>query len=277
MKFGLAFEATIGWTKQRVRTGVPTSHASCQRLSFLQTHRRCRSSPSLSSHFMQRCLVIVSQIPRPALQDLGYVNGDVCKPFLRALTYKVNETADYFNAERVLAMGYSMGGFGAIQLGCWAPETYDAVISLAGYGMGTRAPTEISGAPQPKGRRVFEWYLDEYIPKLADVPIVWGVHSQSDGVSSFNDVRAIVDRVSETARRTRKRCNTRMIEVSADDANTDYPRKRRASASGHGYFNVTLLKDRSEHIFWEDLRTQLSRSAKRQRRRWDMPPEAENR
>ena len=23
--------------------------------------------------------------------------------------------------------------------------------------------------------RVFEWYLDEYIPKLADVPIVWGV------------------------------------------------------------------------------------------------------
>ncbi|CAE7426011.1 unnamed protein product [Symbiodinium pilosum] len=167
-------------------------------------------------------------------------------------------------------MGYSMGGFGAIQLGCWAPEAYDAVISFAGYGMGTFEPTETSGALQPKGRRVFEWYLNEYIPKLADVPIVWGVHCRSDTVSSFNDVSTIIDTVGETAHHSRKRCHSRMIEVPQDDANSDYPRKRRATASGHGYFNVSLLKDTSEQIIWKDLRNQLSRSAKRQRPRWDM-------
>ena len=108
MKFGLAFEATIGWTEQRVRTGVPTSHASCQRLSFFQTHCRCRSSPSLGSHFMQRCLMIVSQIPRPSLQDLGYVNGDVCKPFLRALTYKARGASLRSDGSSVRVQGFGL-------------------------------------------------------------------------------------------------------------------------------------------------------------------------
>ncbi|CAE7239953.1 unnamed protein product, partial [Symbiodinium pilosum] len=173
-------------------------------------------------------------------------------------------------------MGYSMGGFGAIQLGCWAPEAFDAVISIAGYGMGTQEPTETSGAPQPKGRRVLEWYLDRHVPKLADVPIVWGVHCREDTMSSFDDVNTIIDTVSETAYRSRKRCHSQMVEVPAELANSDYPKRRRDAASGHGYFNVTLLKDRSEEILFTDLRNQLSRSAKRQRPRWDIPEEPES-
>eukprot|EP00439_Symbiodinium_sp_Y106_P022759 s1352_g2.t2 len=209
-------------------------------------------------------------------EDLGHVHGDICKPFLSALTSKVNEAADYFDAERVLVMGYSMGGFGALQLGCHEPEAYDAVVSIAGYGMGTCESTESSGAPQPKGRRVFDWYLEREIPQLASVPIVLAVHCPIDTVSSFRDVNAIIDVVSESAHRSSKRCYARMVEIPAELGNSDYPKKRRATASGHGYFNVSLLKDRSEEFIWEELRNQLSRSAKRQRKSWDTTEESDS-
>ena len=42
-----------------------------------------------------------------------------------------------------------MGGFGAFQLGCFAPEIFDAIVSVAGYGLGTSEPDSGYGAPQP--------------------------------------------------------------------------------------------------------------------------------
>ena len=39
-----------------------------------------------------------------------------------------------------------MGGFGAFQLGGWAPDAFDVVISVAGYGLGTLEP-ESGSAP----------------------------------------------------------------------------------------------------------------------------------
>ena len=42
-----------------------------------------------------------------------------------------------------------MGGFGAFQLGCFAPEIFEAVVSVAGYGLGTSEPNSGYGAPQP--------------------------------------------------------------------------------------------------------------------------------
>lgn len=33
-----------------------------------------------------------------------------------------------------------MGGFGAFQLGGFSPDAFDAVISVAGYGLGTNEP-----------------------------------------------------------------------------------------------------------------------------------------
>lgn len=44
---------------------------------------------------------------------------------------------------------YSMGGFGAFQLGCFAPESFDAIVSVAGYGLGTSEQDSGYGAPQP--------------------------------------------------------------------------------------------------------------------------------
>jgi len=42
-----------------------------------------------------------------------------------------------------------MGGFGAFQLGCFAPESFDAIVSVAGYGLGTSEQDSGYGAPQP--------------------------------------------------------------------------------------------------------------------------------
>lgn len=50
-----------------------------------------------------------------------------------------------------------MGGFGAFQLGCFAPDVFDAVVSVAGYGLGTSEPNSGYGAPQPvSGAMVFQ-------------------------------------------------------------------------------------------------------------------------
>ena len=43
-----------------------------------------------------------------------------------------------------------MGGFGAIQAGTFAPEAFDAVVSVAGYGLGTSEAKSGYGAPQPR-------------------------------------------------------------------------------------------------------------------------------
>lgn len=200
-------------------------------------------------------------------KDLGYVNGDLHRPFLEALTSKVTEAAEYFNAERVMAMGYSMGGFGALQLGSFAPQAYDAIVSVAGYGMGTLEPTERSGAPQPKGRKVFEWFLNESISHLRDVPIVLGVHAPADTMSSFADVSAIMSKVEESTRWYQTDNVTKLVEVPDELANSDYPKKRKKKA-GHGYFNCSLIKDRSEEFLWQPLRELLQKAPPRQILSW---------
>ncbi|CAJ1448556.1 unnamed protein product [Effrenium voratum] len=73
-------------------------------------------------------------------KQLGYVFGQLHEGYLAALTSKISDLAYEFQAERVLVMGYSMGGFGAFQLGGFSPDAFDAVISVAGYGLGTNEP-----------------------------------------------------------------------------------------------------------------------------------------
>ena len=45
-----------------------------------------------------------------------------------------------FRGHVVAIFRYSMGGFGAFQLGGFAPDAFDVVISVAGYGLGTLEP-----------------------------------------------------------------------------------------------------------------------------------------
>ena len=49
-------------------------------------------------------------------------------------------------------LSYSMGGFGAFQLGGFAPDVFDVVISVAGYGLGTLEPEgRLVSNDEPKG------------------------------------------------------------------------------------------------------------------------------
>lgn len=54
-------------------------------------------------------------------------------------------------------LSYSMGGFGAFQLGGFAPDVFDVVISVAGYGLGTLEPEgRLVSSDESKGC----WRLD---------------------------------------------------------------------------------------------------------------------
>lgn len=160
--------------------------------------------------------------------------SSVSQGYLLALTSKISDLAYEFAAERVLVMGrlgcasfvrserYSMGGFGAFQLGGFAPDAFDLVMSVAGYGLGTlepqgretsqrlsetfkrhlrdfsvtsllfSAPDAMYGAPQPASGEIFQEFLENVVSQLSRVPIVVGVHAQKDAMSSFMDASASI-------------------------------------------------------------------------------------
>ncbi|CAK9033604.1 unnamed protein product [Durusdinium trenchii] len=204
-------------------------------------------------------------------KELGFVFGHLHYNFLNALTEKINELSSEFNAERIIAMGYSMGGFGAIQLGCFAPELFDAVVSVAGYGMGTSEPNSGYGAPQPVSGEIFDLFLEREACKLARVPVVLAVHAPSDMCSSFRDVSAIIQKTQETAWDTWERSTAKLVRVPDGMANSDHPGKKRKS--NHGYFNCTLLHNGSEKMLWRELRRLVDRAPQRGGDSMDWEPE----
>ena len=119
--------------------------------------------------------------------DLGHVFGEVNEEYLTALCNAVHEVACEVSASAVLVSGYSMGGFGAVQLGGFRPELFTAVVPVAGYSMGTLE----RHAPQPESEGVFRSFLAKYAPRLAQVPVVIMVHAPSDTVSSFLDAKRL--------------------------------------------------------------------------------------
>jgi len=190
-------------------------------------------------------------------KELGFVFGHLHYNFLSAFTTKISELASWYSASRVIAMGYSMGGFGAFQLGCFAPEIFDAIVSVAGYGLGTSEQDSGYGAPQPASRTIFEDFLETEVSKLAQVPIVLAVHAPSDQCSSFRDVSAIIQKTQDTAWDTWNKWSTaKLVQVPDNLANSDHPGKKRKS--NHSYFNCTLLHNASEQMLWRDLRNLLS-------------------
>ena len=128
--------------------------------------------------------------------NLGYVLGVLHKGFLTDLSEKISNLATLFEAERTMVMGYSMGGFGAFQLGGFAPDVFDVVVSAAGYGLGTLTPQgEMYDAPQPQATNNFEDFLGQVASNMVRVPIVLALHAEHDGMSSYRDVKAIIARL----------------------------------------------------------------------------------
>lgn len=191
-------------------------------------------------------------------KQLGFVHGTLHQGYLNSLTAKISDLAYEFDAERVLVMGYSMGGFGAFQLGGWAPDAFDVVISVAGYGLGTLEPeNEMYNAPQPQSSEIFEAFLHNVVSELSRVPVVLGVHARKDSMSSFRDVRAIIKQCQEAlAERNEEKNIAELLVVSDEKADSDRGRKKKIS--GHHYFNFSLLDETSEEFLWSKLRDYLS-------------------
>jgi len=192
-------------------------------------------------------------------KQLGFVHGTLHEGYLNALTSKISDLAYEFDAERVLVMGYSMGGFGAFQLGGFAPDVFDVVISVAGYGLGTLEPEdEMYNAPQPQSSAIFENFLCSVVTELSRVPVVLGVHARKDSMSSFRDVKKIIQKCKETLdRRSEEKHVAELLEVADEWADSDR-NGRKKKISGHHYFNFSLLDDSSEEFLWSKVREYLS-------------------
>ncbi|CAE7294183.1 rluC [Symbiodinium natans] len=186
-------------------------------------------------------------------KQLGYVFGTLHQEYMRDLTAKISEIACIFQAERTLVMGYSMGGFGAFQLGAMAPDVFDVVVSVAGYGLGTLEPQgEMYDAPQPAARKRFRVFLQQVASRLSLVPVVLAMHAQKDSMSSFRDVSAIIRHVQQVSIARGSDSIVQLFEVPDEMADSDRGRKKK-NKSGHHYFNCTLLDDSSDAFFWSKL------------------------
>mmetsp|Transcript_46450 Transcript_46450/g.86839 ORF Transcript_46450/g.86839 Transcript_46450/m.86839 type:complete len:356 (+) Transcript_46450:81-1148(+) len=186
-------------------------------------------------------------------KQLGYVFGSLHQDYLQDITDKVSELAYIFQAERTIVMGYSMGGFGAFQLGGFAPDVFDVVVSVAGYGLGTLEPSgEMYDAPQPEASDIFFQFLGEVASRLATVPIVLALHAKKDSMSSFRDVKAIIEYVKDAGYKRGSQHIVELFEVPDEKADSDR-NKRKKRNSGHHYFNYALLDGTSEEFFWSKL------------------------
>ncbi|CAE7646266.1 rluC [Symbiodinium sp. CCMP2592] len=186
-------------------------------------------------------------------KQLGYVFGSLHLDYLRDLTAKISEIASIFQAERTLVMGYSMGGFGAFQLGAMSPDVFDVVVSVAGYGLGTLEPQgEMYDAPQPRAGERFELFLRQVATRLSVVPVVLAMHARKDSMSSFRDVNAIIHHVQDESIKKGSDSIVQLFEVPDEKADSDRGRKKK-NKSGHHYFNYTLLDESSEDFFWSKL------------------------
>lgn len=192
-------------------------------------------------------------------KELGFVNGFLHDEFLTTFAATIANVAQWYKAERTVAMGYSMGGFGAFQLGCWAPDTFDAVVSVAGYGLGTNS----KDAPQPYSGRVFWNFLEYEATAMAKIPVVLAIHARNDRLSSFGDVDHIISTVDGRARKDGESCVAKLVTMPTWMANSDNPRKRKRK-SNHGYFNCTFMDDYSNQYLWNELQQLLDENTQGQ-------------
>ena len=138
----------------------------------------------------------VSYTKKQNKNGLGWVYGKLNTEYLSLICGVVHRISITIKAIRVLVAGYSMGGYGAYQLGSHSPELFDVVLSVAGYGVGTFEPSdEYWGAPQPESSRIFKQFLARQISRLATVPAVVIIHAPTDQVSSFCDTKHIVNTI----------------------------------------------------------------------------------
>lgn len=177
---------------------------------------------------------------------LGFIFGEMHSEFLDSMTALVRDLRAECQAEKVVVMGYSMGGFGALQFGSHAPDLYDVVVTAAGYGMGTLTRTSMYDAPQPDSSRIFTHWLEQHVCKLAHGPAVLVIHSLNDAISPFEDIKAIAETIFACGG------NIKFLQIPAEVIDSDHAGSKKKS-SGHHYFNYAFLDDTSDPFFFAEL------------------------
>lgn len=186
----------------------------------------------------------------------GFIFGHLHHEFMAALSQRIRAFVRQFQPEKVLLCGYSMGGFGVWTLGAHAPDLFDAVVSAAGYGVGTKEPSDKGwGAPQPKSSEIFDAWLAEASVWLATIPVVMAIHAPADTISSYNDAALIIQAVSQRMERRptgSRRGGAVMVTVPNDKANSDAKRRGRKKQC-HSYFTHSLVSEDSVDEVWAPL------------------------
>eukprot|EP00931_Biecheleriopsis_adriatica_P120629 TRINITY_DN95758_c0_g1_i1.p1 TRINITY_DN95758_c0_g1~~TRINITY_DN95758_c0_g1_i1.p1 ORF type:complete len:326 (+),score=61.70 TRINITY_DN95758_c0_g1_i1:67-978(+) len=197
--------------------------------------------------------------------SMGFIFGSLHEEFLSVLTGRIGDLSLKIGAERVIVAGFSMGAFGAYQLGGFAPELFDAVIAAAGYGLGTLEPSDRGyHAPQPRSSEIFEKFLTDFVSRLAYIPIVRAFHSRSDTICSFDDTSAIV----EAIKKDHQGGVVELTEVPSNFPDSEQGRRKKPK-HGHNYFNHVFVSDASEELLWEPLREAFA--SERYRRETEVP------
>ena len=177
-------------------------------------------------------------------RGLAWIYGESNSEYLAAICEVVRGISREMQASRILVGGYSMGGFGAYQLGSHEPGLFDVVLSIAGYGIGTLEPPDGHwSVQQPECSIIFEQFLTGQISRLAAVPAVVIIHARSDKVSSFLDTLYIVDTIED---------NGGYVDFVI------VPDNKSEGKLGHNYFNYALLDDSSEEVLYRRLREILT-------------------
>lgn len=226
---------------------------------------------TMHRHIGHRVFFLVPQSPKPSFggyrfywgvrytkaqnkNGFGFIFGDICDEYLDVFTQVVRELAVEVGACRTIIAGYSMGGFGAYHIGGHAPDVFDAVISFAGYGIGTTEPVDNGASvPQPEATMIFQRFLARFAPQLAKVPLVMAVHAPDDTVSSFKDTKMIIETVKSF------KGNTVIIPVPSELSDSDASRKKKTKL-GHHYWSASLLSpETSDMLFYNRFKAEMAK------------------
>ncbi|CAJ1366355.1 unnamed protein product, partial [Effrenium voratum] len=105
-------------------------------------------------------------------------------------------------------------------------------------------------------------FLRDVASELSRVPIVLALHARKDSMSSFRDVKCVINQAKECADHNGTGSVVKLFQVPDEQADSDKNRKKKR-ISGHHYFNFALLDDTSEDFFWAKLRSFLDSTPKR--------------
>ena len=188
---------------------------------------------------------------------LGWIYGQPHAKLLQDLCRQIELLSKELCATSVYAMGFSMGGFGVLQLAAHAPHVFDAVVSAAGYVQGTLARADEGyHAPQPQARQIFDSWCEAHCHRLAKVGVVVFVHAPADTYSPFGDVLAIVARIRDA--------NGRVQLVEVDDAmaesDSNYREVKPRRPTFHRYFHYTFTLESSTTVLYERIEAFLGAS-----------------